>query len=696
VSVDVSSLARSRPFRDVRLRVGLLRAEAGVALLVAASFAARLGAAIPHSTPRLFPDEYIYAQLARSLSHGGLTIRGESAHFPALLEPLLAAPAWWFGDVETAFRLTQALHALVASLVAVPVYLLALRLGLAAWQRLACCACALALPALIYSSYLTADAVALTFATTAVYTGLRALDTPTTRTQATFLACAGLSTFARVQYVVLFAAFALAALVVAGGRVHRAVRTYRIAFGVPLVGLGAAVGVGGGALGYYRNVLSLHIGTGLAHWGAVDAMLLVYASGFVLVPGAVVGLALGLRRPQSVTERGFAALTGSLLLLLLSEAAVYAANGSERFQERYLIALLPLVPLLFCVGATRAVSRPTAMSVGALSTVFVLVAARLPLSSYTTTLGSQDSPLLQAVRALQQATSTGAGSLIVALAAAVLAAPAALAFVRPRVAMPAALLVSFVVLAATTVGATITDVRYTRAVAAGLPTDLRWIDHSGARDVSVLVTPATPRPVISAHLFWNQDLTRLLQMRGGDVVDSFGYSKVEVATDGTILVRGRPASGFLLAEEYVNTVTLDGARLVRRDRGASLWHASGPARLRTLTHGRFIDGWLGWPYGTVTVWPRHDGSRTGVLCLPFSLPDVGAPVDLVLTAPGYHRRVTVGPDSSALLAIPRSIRRPWPLHVVAERPFSLGSRLASVVLAPPRFVEGKASAAACR
>ena len=64
-----------------------------------ASFAARFVAAWKHP-PRLFPDEYIYAQLANSIAHGRLTIRGQSAHFPALLEPALAAPFWLFDNVE--------------------------------------------------------------------------------------------------------------------------------------------------------------------------------------------------------------------------------------------------------------------------------------------------------------------------------------------------------------------------------------------------------------------------------------------------------------------------------------------------------------------------------------------------------------------------------------------------------------------
>src|SRR5262249_51833039 len=158
--------------------------------------------------------------LARSLAHGRLTIRGAPAHFPAILEPLLAAPFWVHGSVNTGFRLTQGLHALIASLVAVPVWLVARRIGLPRWQRLMCAAIALTLPLLLYSSYLTADVVGVTAAVSAVAVAVVALDTAAKRWQAAFLLFAALATLARVQYVILFAAFVCAAPIVAGGPVR--------------------------------------------------------------------------------------------------------------------------------------------------------------------------------------------------------------------------------------------------------------------------------------------------------------------------------------------------------------------------------------------------------------------------------------------------------------------------------------------
>ena len=80
-------------------------------------------------TPSLFPDEYLYSQLGRSLATTGeLKVRGVSAHFLPVLEPILTAPVWFAHDVGTSFRLLQLENAFFISLAAIPVYLIARRL----------------------------------------------------------------------------------------------------------------------------------------------------------------------------------------------------------------------------------------------------------------------------------------------------------------------------------------------------------------------------------------------------------------------------------------------------------------------------------------------------------------------------------------------------------------------------------------
>ena len=82
------------------VRARTLPAAAVLTFLVAASSVVRfIVTSLRLQTPVYLPDEYTYSALARSIAETGHpTIRGVSAHFPALLEPILAAPFWLTHD----------------------------------------------------------------------------------------------------------------------------------------------------------------------------------------------------------------------------------------------------------------------------------------------------------------------------------------------------------------------------------------------------------------------------------------------------------------------------------------------------------------------------------------------------------------------------------------------------------------------
>src|SRR5439155_21990748 len=146
-------------------------------------------------------------------------VRGMPAHFPALLEPLLAAPFWALGDAELAYRLTQGLNALAMSLAAVPVYLLCRRVGLSSRFGLTAAVIAVAFPDLLFSSFVLSDPIAYPLVLTAVCLGVRALELRSARAQVAFVLVSGLAAFARIQYVILPVAFLGAALVLDRRRV---------------------------------------------------------------------------------------------------------------------------------------------------------------------------------------------------------------------------------------------------------------------------------------------------------------------------------------------------------------------------------------------------------------------------------------------------------------------------------------------
>ncbi len=673
-------------------RIAAIPAAIWLTGLIALSFVLRVVASLGHVAPRLFPDEYIYATLGRSLGHGSLTIRGESAGFPALLEPLAAAPLWLVAgdDLELGYRLVQGMHALVVSLPAIPVYLLARRLALSNRMALACAALTLALPALALAPFVMADAFALPFAIGAVAAGTAALDRPGWKPQMLFLTLAGLATLARVQYVVLPLALLAAGLLVSRWNVRRAARDLRpTLIALSAVAMAAVLAGPGRALGYYEGITGLTIDvSGIGRWLASDALLLAYAAGWVIVPLALVGLVLGIARPRTRPEHAFAALVGVFSVLVLLEAAIYAANGAERFQERYLIALLPLVPLLAVLGARRLEDRAGRIAVATVSGLLLLAAALVPLTGFAALTGKQDSPTLWAVAELTDHIGDGSAALVLALAAGGLAVLAGAAAVKPRAAAPVTLALSGAVLVALGFAAVRYDVTQSERtkLSFGDP-EQSWVDDAGVGDVAVLQTPYSSRVQISSQLFWNSSLVEILQMKDSSGVDAYGSTAVETDAKGRIVADGEVVTRPLLVEEYAAWAELEEARLVRRTVNAALWVPRGTPRLSLLLAGRYFDGMLS-AGSSITVWPGREGRRVATLELPLSLPDGVPATEISVTGPGVDRVVTVPSGGSIVLRLSIDTTVPWQAELLAVRPLNAsGGRLIAALAGVPRLTD---------
>jgi hypothetical protein len=662
VAVDVSVPRPTAVARAATVPVRLLLSG-----IVAASFVLRFVAALWHTTPLYFPDEYIYSGIARSLADSGRPlIRGSSAHFPAMLEPLLAAPFWLTHDPELAYRLTQAENALAMSLAAIPVYLLVRRLGSGAWPALAAAALTVASPDLFFSAFLLADAIAYPLVLGAVYLGVCALSRPTRGSQLGFAALAVLATFTRIQYVFLPLVFVAAALVVERGSLRSTWSRYRLSvllYAAPLV-FAALLGPRR-LLGYYSGVADLHVKPGeIAHWLGTDAMLLAYVVGFALVPGAVAGIVYALGRPRSREECGLAALSVGLLLGLFAEAALYATNGSGRFQERYLMVLLPLVFPAFWLWLQR--GRPARHAVALAALGLLALSARVPLSGYTVGDSKQDSPFLMGVFRLEKAVGIGDGSLAIALAAAALACLAAGAAFRTRLAW-AAVGATLVASCAVSVGAVSFDRHVVRSVRTTfLPPDARWIDHAGLGDATLIQTPATPHARAHEQLFWNTSLKRLAFLDQASQIDAFASPRVKVADDGRLVSGGRTLDGPLVISNFAVRARLAGAVAVARGADYELWRPLGTPRMALFIGGLYHNGWLA-PAGHLTLWPARDGRVSGTLRLPLSLPTGTRRTVLHLEAPGLDRRVAVAPGKSRVVVVKVSHRGPWTLSFHSNR-----------------------------
>ena len=648
--------------------------------IVAASFGGRLIAAAGRLAPHYLPDEYIYPSLARSLAeHGRPLIRGVGVHFPALLDPIVTAPVWLVtSDPVNAYRITQGLHAAFISLAAIPAYLICKRLDLPRWLALGVATLAVAVPDGVYASSMLADPLAYPLVLAAVYAGICVVDESTLGRQLAFALFSGLAVFARIQYAVVPVAVVGAELVADRFRMLVSLRRLWLALAVLVIPPALLLATLGSdrVLGVYSNGDHALHPASLLHWVGRELMLLTYASGWVLVPGALAGLAIALVRPRRRVEVAFAVTTLLLAGALLLEAAQIADTDSQRFQERYLFALVPLLAAAFGLYVKRGL--PGRIPVGLLSAALLLLAARVPLSGYAAAHNKDDSPTLWAVLRFEGLVSVGNGALAIALVAAALSGVAALAAFRklpPAVAVVAAIAAC----CALSAGASSFDHRSSSSLRHSLPADLRWVDHANLGAVDLVSPPGARKEQSWEQLFWNTSVKRLLLL-GSPPLDQFDAKRVRIARDGKLLVDGRVDRRPLLVQNYVSTVELTGVARVRHEVVFDLYRPAGTPRLRLIAAGRYVDHWLA-PRGAITVWPRKGGTLQLVLQMPR-----GTQVTPIhLTGQGIDRIVRVHPGVRIPLRFSVPAGGPWSLHFSSTKQGYLGDRAVTVRAPVVRF-----------
>src|SRR5262249_49060604 len=282
-----------------------------------------------------------------------------------------AAPIWRFAGPSLAYHLVQVENAIVASLAAIPLYILARQLRLSRGWALASAMYGLLLPELVLVAYVSSDALGYTLALAAIASGVSALDRPTTRSQLLFLTFATLAALTRVEYVVLALAYVAAAIFIDRRRATK--------HGVAALSILPAVAITlFGAFGYYLTDESGRSVPGWNYftWLYTQPYLCALILGVAIVPGAVAGLI----SVRSRAAQAFAAFTAAMTALLLIESTKVAAAKFE-FKERYLFVIFALVPIAF--GLYISQGRPRRRLVLLLAAVIGVAAARLPVSEYT-------------------------------------------------------------------------------------------------------------------------------------------------------------------------------------------------------------------------------------------------------------------------------------------------------------------------
>jgi hypothetical protein len=659
--------------------------------IVALSFVVRTALGWLRETPLYLGDEYLYASLGRSLAESGRPlVRGHAAEFPALLQPILTAPAWLVDDVGIAYHLAQTIGALAMALAALPVYWLARRLELGTKVALGLAALAVAVPDLVYASWIVAEPIAYPLVLGATGAAVAALAAPSRRSQLLFVALAGLAAFARIQFVLLPACF-LGAVVLVGLRERRlraALREQLLPLVVLAVPVAVAVALGPSrVLAFYGGVVDVHLDPlALLVRSGRNLVVVLYASGVVLVPGALLGLGLAIARPRSRAELAFGALTILLAVALLAEAGLFGAF--ERPQERYVFYVLPLAAISFGLYASR--GWPYRLQHALLATGLVAVTALVPLAGYAAADEKMHAPLLYATfRVEEWLGSPGDGSLAIALTATLALAAVVACSLRPRVATVAGIGLALALCFGYSTAAAVFDHESTSAARrAFFGSDQSWIDHARVGDVTMLRNTGGQRGASFQQLFWNRSVKDVVLMPGAAEIDPFPQEPATVAPDGTIMVGSRPLTGALLVDENAVTMRLRGARKVGSAPGFWLYRPDGTPRVSLLFAGRYHDGWLS-DGGIVRIWPRPGTERlAGTLVL-----SIRAPVGLDGSTVRFHvpgrRDVTVRvPRGGATVRFPVAARGPWTLGFRSRITGYIGVRPVSVKASIPRLVPG--------
>jgi hypothetical protein len=653
-----------------------------LAALVAFNVVVRTALGWLRQTPIYLGDEYLYAELGRSIAESGRPlVRGAAAEFPALFQPIVTAPAWLFDDVGTSYHLVQGMGALAMSLAALPAFWIARRLGLSKGIALVIAALALALPDLIYAGWVIAEPFAYPLVLGAVAAGVAALAQPARRTQLLFVALAMLAAFARIQFIVLPACF-LGAVLLTGvreGRLRSAVREQALPLGLMAVPIAIALAVGPSrVLAFYGGVVDTKLDFGaLLGNSARNLFVLIFASGFVLVPGALLGLGLAIVRPRSRAELAFAAFTLLLTASLLGEAGMLGA--AEQAQERYLFYVLPLVAVGFGLYSSR--GWPLRLYHALIAATLVTVTAVVPLSGYAAANEKMHSTLLFAVfRVEQWLGSPGSGSLAIALVATLGTVVVVFCSRAPRVATMVALGMSFTLCVGFSAAAVVFDLESTSSARKSFfGRDPSWVDNAGVGDVTLLRNVGGQRGSAFQQLFWNRSVNRVALMPGATAIDPFAADAVSIGRDGSLRAGGTALDGPLLVDQHLVTVELSGAKRIATAPGYSLFEPTSTPRLSMLFAGRHHDGWLG-GQGAISLWPQGDSNRLeGTFFIDLVAPrgSEGAPIRFRLPG-GQDVQVRVPSHAALRVRLPVCSRGPWTAGFAGRVTGYVGTRPVSV------------------
>lgn len=335
--------------------------------------------------PWIMGDELIYSELAKSLAeHGEFRIRdvpvGQAF---SSLYPLLIAPAWLlFESVPSAYAAAKAINAVLISLVAVPVYLLARRL-VSTPLALAAALLSVSVPGVLYAGMLMTENAFYPLVATFALALVLALERPTALRVVAVLGAIGLAFLARAQALVLVPVLLTAPLLLVALErtwlrgLRRFLRLYALTAGGVALLLGLAWVVRNRSpldlLGAYRAVAEeQYVPAEVARWTVWHVAHLDLALGAIPFAALLVLAAVCPRLGPG--ERAFVAVAVALSAWFVVQVAAFSSRWALRLEERNLFHVMPLFLVALVVWIERGLPRPRVPTA-----IAAAVAAALPL-----------------------------------------------------------------------------------------------------------------------------------------------------------------------------------------------------------------------------------------------------------------------------------------------------------------------------
>jgi hypothetical protein len=613
-----------------------------------------------HVTPAVFSDELLYSKLAQSIASGeGFVLRGEAVDFPAPLAILAQAPAWLVDSTTTAFALVKALNVAIMSAAVFPAYCLARRVARPSYALLAAAA-AVAGPAMLYAPYLMSEALAYPVFLLALATMTRAIDSPSRWLEVAVVTVSLAAVLTRIQFVVLPIAYLVAVVRVRGLRRH-----------VPSLGfLGALAAMpvltGGAVLGTYLGAATLHFEpVEVLRWSGFTAALLPFVAGWLVVPGALLGIAVLVLRPRTRADAAVGTLVLASVVLVLLEIGLIAAGEAGRSVERYAIYLLPLAAIAFFAYAER--GAPWRPLYAALALVGGCTAWLLDFPARAGESFAFDT-LTYSVYG-QTALWLGHANAATILAGVPLLggiALAALSLRRRHVATGIGV-ATLALLVVSGIPAYAGDHAMTRGTLehrAGDPPN--WLDRSGLGPADYLQLPGG-----SAHYgwlleTWNRSVRRPIQL-GLAGSDGYASQTGRIDREGRFLVDGRaPDAGALVVNDFATAIDFEGARVVARPRaGLTALRLPGRPRVGSLANGIFFDRWAA-AVVRVQAWPEN-ASGSGFYRVVLSLPNDFGARQVTVEAAGRTHRLRLEPGQTRVVRMPAGGRPVPVLNIRTDR-----------------------------